>query len=120
MLSIISRANHSLLLPRRGALVLVCVMMGAACSEVGGAEYARAMSVKIGVSEADAIGHAGAPSRVAKPPRPSCTQSGVDRELVYELRTVRLWGAISDTVSSQVMLCVNQDSKVVQNSIVEF
>lgn len=42
----------------------------------------------------------GPASRVAKPPRPSCAELGGDRELVYELRTVRLWGHLRHRIES--------------------
>src|SRR5688572_25895674 len=86
----------------------ICIAAAISCSEVGGDQFLRASGIRAGTSEADAIREAGTPSRVAAPPRPSCISLGGQRELVYELRTVRLWGAISDVVSSQVMLCIGK------------
>jgi hypothetical protein len=103
---------------RMGAAL--CLAACVSCSEAGGEQFVRASGVRIGASEADTIREAGAPTRVANPPRPSCINVGGQRELIYELRVVRLWGALSDVVSSQVMLCIGKDSTVIDRSTVSF
>lgn len=99
------------------ATALVCFVILVGC-EVKDDGHVRAMTVELGITEAQAQAIAGPPSRTVQAADDCKSKDGV-RELLYDMVTV-YFGGMSESIDGTTALCIDSGGRVIDKLMIQY